>query len=57
MVARTSYDVSDQMYVLFSQIFDLGPDENSLLTARRLCGNVDRLPDSRAQTCRTVKAG
>jgi hypothetical protein len=25
MVLRTYYDVSDQMYVVFSQIFDLGP--------------------------------
>jgi hypothetical protein len=32
------------------------PDANSLIQARRLCGNVDRLLNSRAQTCRTVKA-
>jgi hypothetical protein len=31
-------------------------DANSLIKAQRLCVNVDRLPDSRAQTCSTVKA-
>jgi hypothetical protein len=32
------------------------PDANSLIKAQRLCGNVDRSPDSRAPTYRRVKA-
>jgi hypothetical protein len=40
MAPRTSYDVSDQMYVIFSQMFDLGPQilgSPSLQLDNRLC--------------------